>query len=369
LQIELEQPTNYFLQLLAASGQPIPRHAIEKYGDSWAEPSNIVTNGPFMLESWREGKELVLRRSANYCGDFAGNLDTVKLIQEQDPGSLMNLYSNDSLDILLCWFIQQSEKWISSPEFVSDIRILSRFATSFASFDVSRPPFDDPRVRRAFVMALDRRDLSKMTMMGNSLPATGGLVPPGMPGHAAGIALPHNIEEARRLLSEAGYPNGEGFPRIIGLSSRFILSHEPAGYSWKSGLGIDMDCRCWFEPGELDEQFQRERPHIVFINIYASYPDPSDFLTELVSAGWQNELYWENDRFDVLLHRARITSDQSERMTLFQQAEELLVEEAPVLPLVYMQTPVFVKPWVRNYLSESTALLYEQWKNVILEPH
>jgi len=212
LVLELEEPTSYMLYVLAFSPMfPVPRHVVQAHGAAWEDPEYPVTNGPFRLASWERGESMVLERNPTYHGRFSGNLQRVEcLFLSGQTGSLLHLYEDNRLDVYgdLSPAGLNRARQRCAGEYVWGPRL----SLDFAGFDVSRPPFDDRRVRRAFTLATDRETLADVILRGYASPATGGFVPPGMPGHSPGIGLPYDPEAARRLLAEAGYPGGRGFP-------------------------------------------------------------------------------------------------------------------------------------------------------------
>jgi len=218
LVVELEEPTSYFLQLLTypATG-PVPRHVVEKHGDSWTQVDNIVTNGPFILKSWQMKQSIVLVRNPQYCGRFKGNVQQIDLFPMAGSAAL-KLYEDDSLDVLHLGLLPPPEMDRGRQQYAGEYLSVPWLATIFVAFDVARPPFDDVRVRQAFVLATDREMLGDVIWRGYVFPATGGLIPPGMPGHSAGIGLPCDPQKARRLMAEAGYPGGRGFPMVEALT-------------------------------------------------------------------------------------------------------------------------------------------------------
>jgi len=237
-------------------------------------------------------------------------------------------------------------------------------ATTYVGFDVSRPPFYDPRVRRAFVLALDREMLADVAMKGDVFPAMGGFVPPGMPGHSAGIALPYDPERARELLAEAGYPGGRGFPAVDLLA---LYGTEPAveylQAQWRENLGIEIIWEIIEWAMSLD-RLDREPPHVLLMGWMADYPDPDNFLRVCAT---QRYIWWRNETYDKLVEEARRATDQEERMRLYQQADRILVEEAAIVPLTYRRYHLLVKPWVKKFPTSPMKVWF--WKDVIIEPH
>ncbi len=237
-------------------------------------------------------------------------------------------------------------------------------ATIFVAFDTSRPPFDDARVRQAFVLATDRQTLGDVIWRGYVFPATGGFIPPGMPGHSVGIGLPYDPEQARQLMAEAGYPGGRGFPVADALTphEREPLSKHLRA-QWQENLGVEITWQS-MEYGAFVERVYREPPSMSLARWVADYPDPDNFLRvgfAIWLPGWGNETY------AGLVEEAKRSMDQEERMDLYKRADKILVEEATIMPLNYIRLHLLIKPWVKKH--RTSAVTWWFWKDVIIEPH
>ncbi|MFC2036554.1 ABC transporter substrate-binding protein [Chloroflexota bacterium] len=170
-----------------------------------------------------------------------------------------------------------------------------RLSIDFVGFDVGRPPFDDQRVRQAFTLATDREALADVTLRGYAFPATGGFVPQGMPGHSPGIGLPYDPVVARRLLAEAGYPGGRGFPAIecvARVDPGHDLLREYLQAQWLESLGIEIT---WEEIAwaRFADRMSTATPHLWMVGYWADYPDPDDYLRVVwwLPQGWRNQTY------------------------------------------------------------------------------
>jgi oligopeptide transport system substrate-binding protein len=363
--VELEEPTGYFLHLLATFF-PVPRHVIEAHGEAWTKVGNIVTNGPFRLEAWQPDESLVLIRNPEYHGRFTGNVERVELCLLPEWSARLALYEADRLDVLSLYRLPPPERERVRQRHPGEYISVPELATFYIRFDVSRPPFDDPQVRRAFVLATDRERLADVVLRGYEFPATGGFVPPGMPGHSAGIGLPYDPGQARQLLAEAGFPGSRGFPRVEALVPDPLVSRsEYLQAQWRESLGVEIpwESREW---SLFRDRMDREPPHLSLTGWGADYPDPDNFLR---ASPIRRYTRWKNGAYDRLVEEARRLTDQGKRMELYQQADRILVEEAPIMPLTYPQEGLLVKPWVRKYPTSPVAIEYFWGKDVIIEPH
>ncbi|MFQ5813768.1 MAG: ABC transporter substrate-binding protein, partial [Anaerolineae bacterium] len=364
--VELEEPTAYFLHLVAHSVTwPVPRHVIAVHGEAWAEGGNIVTNGAFRLEAWQRGQSMILARNPEYHGRFMGNVQQVEVrfVPWRDWSTRLEMYEADDLAVASVATFPPVERDRARQRHAGEyVPVVGSPGTLCIIFEGRRPPFDDPRMRRAFALATDREMLADVVEKGLSLPATGGFVPPGMPGHSAGIGLPYDPDRARHLLAEAGYPGGRGFPVVDVLTPPVI---EPVveylQRQWRENLGVEATCEA-MEPANYPDRLERKPPHLYCSRWGGDYPDPDSFLRvavrSMIGLSW-----WQNEAYDALVEEARRVMDQEERIKLYRQADRILVEEVPIMPLVYHWWADLVKPWVK--LGGMTML----YKDIIIEPH
>jgi len=364
LVVELEGPTGYFPHLLAYNASyPVPRHVVETYGKAWTRVGNIVTNGPFRLETWDQGQSMVLSRNPDYHGRFRGNVQQVELSLLSEWSARLEMYEADELDTLSLWDLRPERdrarqrhagEYISGPQ----------MSTLSVGFNVRRTPFDDPRVRWAFVHAVDRETLADVVMHGYEFPATGGFLPPGMPGHSAGISLPYDPDRARQLLAEAGYPDGNGFPPVglLADSGRDSLSKYLQA-QWGENLRVETT---WETIGwaEFVDRLDKAPPHMFLFAWGADYPDPDNFLGVCDAVGRTG---WRNKAYDRLVEEARQVTDQGERMKMYAEADRLLIAQAAIMPFTYGRLHLLVKPWVRKF--PTSAIKWWFWKDVVIEPH
>jgi ABC-type oligopeptide transport system substrate-binding subunit/class 3 adenylate cyclase/ribosomal protein L40E len=365
LVVELEEPTGYFLHLLTHNATyPVPRHVVEAHGEAWTEPGNIVTNGPFRLEIWQRSESMVLVRNPEYHGRFRGNVQGMELpFGERLAG--LEMYEADSLDIFFINHFTAAERDRARQRHAGEYVLVPEMGTFYVGFDVSRPPFDDPRVRQAFVLATDRETLADVVLRGYAAPALGGFIPPGMPGHSSGIGLPYDPGQARQLLAEAGYPDGYGFPIVEALTphGELVFQSEYLQAQWRENLGVEITWKK-VDWAKFHDRMSGETPHLWLMGWSADYPDPDNFLR---ASPIQRDTGWQNAAYDRLVEEAKKVADQRERMKLYQQADRILVEEAVIIPLIHKCFHLLVKPWVRKFLT--SAIKYWFWKDVIIEPH
>jgi len=367
LLVELEAPTGYFLHMLAHNVFcPVPRHIVETNGEAWTEVGNIVTSGPFKLTAWDRGTSMILTHNPEYHGQFKGNVQQVELSLLAEPTVRLELYETGSLDILDMTFFTSTELDRARQRHAGEYVTGPCLWTFSVKFDTSRAPFDDPLVRQAFTQAVDREALADVILRGHDSPATGGFIPPGMPGYSEGIGLPYNPARARQLLAGAGYPDGRGFPAIALLTRQIhTLQARYLQAQWRDNLGIEVALASEaMEYGKLVDKLRQEQPNMFLVGWSADYPDPTDFLRAARSNDWPR---WQNQAYDLLVEKARRVIALEERIALYRQADRILMEEAVLMPLYYAWRHLLVKSWVKKY--PTSALKSWFWKDVVIEPH
>jgi oligopeptide transport system substrate-binding protein len=307
---------------------------------------------------------MLLTRDPKYRGRFRGNVGEVALVLNvASVAEQAEMYDADRLDVIQLRPSADTNR--IRQRHAGEYLLGPGLSTQYIGFNVKQPPFDDPRVRRAIAMATDKETLASVNLWGYSFPASGGFVPPDMPGHSPTIGLPYDAARARELLAEAGYPDGRNFPQIQGLVH--VINKElvcdPLQRQWRDNLGITIEWQA-VEWAQFLEQMEREPAALFHLMWRADYADPDNMLRVSVHCRWTG---WQNEAYSRLLEEGSHTTSHAERIMHYQQADRLLVEEASVVPLAYGRNHMLVKPWVRK-LSPSSLSWY-LWKDVIIEPH
>ena len=339
LRVELEHPTAFFIELCAfPTLYLVPRQTIEKYGDGWTRARPLPSCGAFELVDWRLNDKARLRKNPRYWDAVNTRSEIIDLLPIAGATTALNVYEQERADIVWDKTLVPSELLdvlIHRPDF----HTFSYLGTMFVRFNITRKPFDDPRVRRALGMAIDRERIVKKITRGGE-PATSSLVPPGVANYDPVPGLDYNPEAARKLLADAGYPGGKGFPRFTDLVYGVKL-YEDIGVEmqqmWRENLGITMELR----PLEW-KVYLGAQAHLDYEVCQASwigdYNDAQTFLGMFTSEDGNNHTGWKNPEYDALIARAGDQTDLKVREHLFQQAETLLVrDQAPIVPVyVYM---------------------------------
>ncbi|HEX9676252.1 MAG TPA: ABC transporter substrate-binding protein [Anaerolineales bacterium] len=370
LLVELDEPANYFLSILATPVSfPVPRKVVRAHGDAWTEPEHIVTNGPFRLTSWAKGESMSLERWQGFHGAFPGNAERLEIkLYPTDASGLLADYEQDRLDIFTLTDTPIEQHELARQRFAEEYVSIPVLSTWFVQFDFRRPPFDDRRVRLALAQAADRQLLADVALRGLQFPATGSLVPPGMPGHSREPVLPHDSEAARRLLAEAGFPGGRGFPVLrLRAPSNWMASNvaEALVGQWQVTLGIPLGVEALNWQAYMTSMVE-DPPQVSLAGWWADYPDPYNFLY-MEGISWWLGNPWRHERYDRLVQNARGTADREKRVDYYRQAERILAEEVPLFPLLYGRMHFLLKPWISSF--PTSPLKYWFFKEVVIEPH
>jgi oligopeptide transport system substrate-binding protein len=358
VQVELAAPTAFFLDLCAfPTLAVVPRQAIEKYGDHWLSHKPVPTSGAYELDSWRLNDKIRLVKNPLYWDAANTQSSIIDFLPVGSPNTALNLYERGQVDVV--W-----DKGLIPSELLDvllkrpDFHTFSYLGTYFIRFNITHKPFDDPRVRQALALAVDKELIvKKITRAGEIV--TSDLVPEGTQNYTSPEGLGYNVELARKLLAEAGYPGGKGFPHFEYLFDSTGKAHEGIAVElqqmWRDALGIQMDLRevetqvFWGMQSRMDYDLSRS-------SWIGDYNDANTFLGMFVTGDGNNETGWSNPRYDELVHTANETTDLKKREQLFQQAESLLVhDDVPIIPL-YIYVGV-------NYFD--TNKVQGIWENVL----
>ncbi len=337
LHVELVDPTPFFLDLCAFQTlAPVPRWTIEKHGDRWLMARPLPVSGAYNLETWRLNDRVRLRRNPLYWDAANTHCNIVDMIPCTVATTALNLYETGEADIV--W-----DKELVPIELLDLLRNRKDFHTYnylgsyFYRYNVTKKPFDDVRVRKAMALAIDKRRLvEKITRAGERTASH--LVPPGVANYTSPEGLGYDPELARKLLAEAGFPGGQGFPRVDYMFNS-VKTHEKIAVElqemWARELGIHIELRNleWkvFLQAQSRLEFGLSRSSWI-----GDYNDPNTFLDMFMSNNGNNRTGWKSERYDNLIREANGKLDPKEREKVLQQAELLLIrDELPIAPLFF----------------------------------
>lgn len=337
LQVDLEAPTPYLPELTAfVTYQPVHLPTVQKYGDAWIRPENIVVNGPFLLRAWRINDRIELERNPDYWNVNSVAFRRVHALAVAKASTALNLFMTGQADLIL-------DKSMVPAQLIAHLRNLPEFhsytflANYFYRFNVTRPPLDNVLVRRALSAAIDRQRIVDRITKAGELPATA-LTPLGIGGYIPPKGIGFDPEQARAWLAEAGFPGGTGFPRLSILYNKTELNEQIAveiQAMWADILGIRVDLRNQEWTTYLTSLDQLDYD-IARSSWVGDYKDPNTFLDCFVTGRGNNRTGWSYPAYDELLARANQTLDPETRWQLMYQAETILVrDQVPIAPIYY----------------------------------
>ena len=371
LQLTLARPTPYLLALAAhQSWFPVHKPTILKFGaahqrgTAWTKPENIVTNGAFSLETWAPDERIVVKKNPLYYAAAQNHLEQVVFFPVGDPGVEERNFRTGQLHAT--YSLPVNRVAVYHAQTPSPLRVDVLLETNYFRFNVTKPPFDDPRVRRALSLAIDRAMLVRTVLQDTRLPAYS-LVPPNTADYNSTGRAETDFASARQLLAEAGFPGGHGFPKTeIQFSPPVIEPKvvEAIQEMWRRELGIDVDI------AQLEYRVQIDNQHLLAFQISASrwigdYNDPSTFTDLMTSQSGNNDTGWKNPAYDKLVDAAGREHDETKRYALLQQAEKFMLDEAPIAPIFFGTRTYLIRPEVKGWVP--TLLGLHRYQTLRLE--
>jgi oligopeptide transport system substrate-binding protein len=348
LVVELERPTAYFLDLAAFTTYlPVRRDNVESSGDRWTMPPSLISNGAYRLAEWRFRSRMIWEKNPFYWNAGAVALGRIEVRVFADDKTALLAYETGAVDLTTVVPALAIQPLLEARDAGRrrDVVYATNFGTYFYRFNCNDPVLSDVRLRRALALAIDRRAIVERAARGGQVP-TGTFVPVGLPGYASPPGLDENVQEARRLLAEAGHPGGVGLEDLsILVNSGFV--HKPIAelvqQQWSEALGVTVR----IEEVETTSFFDKVRKgeyRIARGGWYGDYLDPNTFLDCFVTGGGNNQTGWSNDEYDALVEEAARLADPAERMRVLARAEEILLREVPVVPMYVYTNLTLVRP-------------------------
>jgi oligopeptide transport system substrate-binding protein len=348
LQVTIDAPKPYFLYKVGyVTTFVVDRNNVAQGNLWWRNPNGT---GPFKLKEWNQGQSLVLERNPDFYGEKA-KLATVtfKILS----GVPMNLYETGEIDVADVSLPYLDMATDDSGTFYNELSIYPELSFYYLGFNCSKPPFDDPNIRRAFSMAIDRDKLSSLVYKDMVTPAYG-ILPPGMPGYNTALkGLQFDVTAAKELIKMSKYGSVSNLPPITittgGYGPTVSSTIEAIAYELKQNLGIDVKVRV-LEPERFFYTLKEEKDELFDIGWIADYPHPQDFLEILFhSDSDSNWGGYNNSVVNELLDKAGIEPDNEKALNLYQQVEQMIVDDAACLPLSFGKSYILIKPDVSGY--------------------
>lgn len=363
IEVTLEAPTKYFLSLTAFPVYfPVRKDVVESAKDRWAlSPDTYISNGPFKMSEWKEKESITFVKNENYWNKDKVKLETLEMKLIDDQITYLNAFKSEEIDII------EAPPQSEVPKLLADKTATSfpNFGTYFYCINLSDKAKDvdpeaakvlaNPKVRQALSLAIDRQLMVDKVSQGGQIPALS-YVPPGILDSAGKefcteyLKPTSDVEKAKKLLEEAGYPNGEGMPTIT------VTFNNSAGHQniaqavqdmWQKNLGINVELK-----NEEWAVFQDTRTNFQFSiarhGWSGDYNDPMTFLDMWVTGNPQNNSGYSNPKYDELINSAKKELDDAKRTQTLHDAEKILMEDMPIIPFYYTNNILCINPKVKG---------------------
>ena len=365
LQITIDEPKSFFIaKLTYSTAFVVDQQQVEANPRNWTRKPNGT--GPFKLVEWRVNERIILEANERY---HLGAPGVHRIFFNLAGGSALTQYENNELDVSGI-STSDIERVLSNRDVLSaDYRTGPNLSLSYIAFNTDFPPFDDPKVRLAFALAIDREQISRVVIKGMQDPATSFMMP-GLPGFNNETALPtFDPEAARQALAESTYGSAENLPIItltesgggasVGFETQAIIE------MWRTNLGVEVSIE-QAEAATFYDDIDRGRLQMWTLGWIMDYPDPENLLDLLFhSASRKNDTSYSNPAFDALIEQARTEQDVEKRLRLYQEAELILIEDLPWIPMMVGRDHFVVKPYVIGY--EPLPMLIPSLRYVSIE--
>jgi oligopeptide transport system substrate-binding protein len=327
LEVTFVGPLPYALDMLTHNAFVVtPKHAIDKFGADWVKPANFVGSGPFVLKEWKPQDKIVVVKNDKYWDAKNVKLKSLTYLAIEDPNVAYDKFKAGEIDWLPDDSVPPAK--IDEIKLRPDYHVTAGSSVYYYIYNVTKKPFTDVRVRKALGMAIDRKAIVDDVLKGGDI-ASAGFVP-AMAGFQTAMGNEFNLAEAKKLLAEAGYPNGKGFPKvtlIYNTNARHKIIAEFVQQAWKTNLGINVQLQNLEWNTFLDTRQKTHEFQVTRAGWLADYLDPGNYLDMFKTGSGNNDGLYSNPKYDELLAKAATLSAGDERNKTLEAAEEILITE------------------------------------------
>lgn len=369
LQVDLEHPSPYFLELLSLpSYMPVREDIVSANPDNWAKnPFTYICDGPFRLSSWKSGDSMQFVKNENFYDAESVKLYRLVFMMEEDPNTYLAAFESGNMDIVQSPPASQITRLMEEKE----ITISPDIGVYYYSFNCNVKPLNDSRVRKALAYSIDRRYIIKNVTKNEGIPATA-FVPGGIPDvntaklfRSVGgdyFKSEGQVADAKKLLCDAGYPSGRNFPELtltVDNSPYHIGVAKAVQEMWNKNLSIKVNIKIlnW-----KDMQKARKCGNFQIIRDgwFGDYMDPMTFMSLFVTGGSNNASRYSSKTYNTLIDSAKNETDRAKRMDLLHNAEKVLMSDMPVLPIYFYSDLTLINPNVKGVIiSPMGYLIFE----------
>ncbi len=355
LEITLTHPAPYLPQLLMHQiTYPVAKHVVEKYGDDWVKPENYVSNGPFKLVSWRPNDSVVTVKNDKFYDAASVKLDGVTFYPTDDAEAALKRFRTGDLDLNVGFPSAQIE--MLKRTMADELKVSTIVNVRYIVMNTLKKPFDDPRVRKAISLAINREVIVSQIIKAGEVAAYS-IVPPGTAGYGEGprlsfetMAMPDRIAEAKRLLAEAGYgPENPISFRYNYISDNDSRRMAAALQGMWAAIGVKVELVV-MEKKVHYNTVRAQDYEVAEANWFADFNDAKNFLfLAQPSAGDMNMSRYGNQAYEDLIRKSDQERDEAARATIMKEAEGLMLEEYPITPIFYGVSRNLVHTWVKGW--------------------
>lgn len=374
LVVTLIAPTAYFIDLMHfPTYMPVRKDIIEKYGNKWAlKPESYIGNGAFVMTAFKSKDEIIMKKNLSYWNKGSINISQIRFKLIEDDAASLSSFESGDLDISHSLPIAETQNLIKSGK----AKVHELLGTYYLYFNIKKEPLTDVKVRKALVMAIDRTYIVQKVTMAGQIPAVG-VVPYKVPGATAKkdfraeakdlygtfISPTAQVEEARKLLADAGYPDGKGFPEIeayYNMTSGNKKIMEAIQQQWKVNLGITVKNPV-MEWKVLQQKIAQKDYVITRLGWIGDYADPMTFLDMFTTNSGNNNLNFSSKQYDDLIATAKGSGDQAVRMKAMHEAEKIFMDEVPACPIYYYVGVWLESPKLKGHIIDSLGFANFQY--------
>ncbi len=361
LQVTIDAAKPYFLYKLTMPVAFVLDQKNVESGPNWYRTP--IGTGPYQLVRWESFKVMVYDANPYY---YLGVPSIPQIVVELNTGIGIDMFESGEIDMTGVSTADVSRVLDPADPLHADMVSEVSLCTNYVTFDITKPPFDDVKVRQAYSMAFDRQKFIDVVDNGVGIPAVG-LYPPSLPGYNPDLkGLPYDPQQARQLLAQSKYGGPQGMPAIVFTSEGIGNTAGPDVAAmvqmWQQNLGVKITIENLEPDKYLDLLYSGQHGQIFSGGWCADYPDPENFADVLFHTGAQQNLgNYSNPSLDAILDQARGEQDVTKRIQLYQQAEQIIVQDAPALFISHDVTYTLVKPYVKGFVQTPIDIPIERY--------